>query len=355
MSELKCFTIAGEPAEIGRALGALAKPVFDSYMGQSAAWAHVSRWRGHPFVAALRGAAVERFPDCVAELDGMADALGWPAHDIFLWNCRGELVHRVPDGCTTLAVESPVGGVIAHNEDGDPYLKGKGMLVEVRPNGKPGFVSFYYPGSLPGHTFAATYAGLAQAINNIRIVRTTPGVPRMVLARAILDAASLDEALAVLRDNPRASGFHHTLGCAGDPRVFSIEATPKRCSIGRVGDAAEADGRVAGHANHLIHHGHDVEQQVVTESSRDRQARLDVLLPALPNAWDDEALLGVLQDEADEGLPIYRNDPCDPDDENTLATALMRIERNGIALKVHHRGTCVFDRFLLRAARTESI
>ena len=354
MSELKCFTIAGEPAEIGQALGLLAKPMFDAYMAQSAAWARVSRWRGHPFVEALRRAAVERFPDYVEELDSMADALGWPAHDIFLWNCRGELVHRVPDGCTTLAAQSPAGGVIAHNEDGDPYLKDKCMLVDVRPKGKPGFLSFYYPGSLPGHTFAATYAGVAQAINNLRIVHPAPGVPRMILARAVLDAELLDDALALLRDNPRAAGFHHTIGCAGDARVLSIEATPKRCSIVRVEDAGRDDGGVVGHANHLIHRGHDVEPQLVTDSSRDRQARLGVLLPALGNAWDDEALLRVLQDQAEEGLPIYRNDPLDPDDENTLATALMRIERDGIALQVHQRGACVFERFLLRAARAES-
>jgi hypothetical protein len=172
MSELKCLTVEGDPEEIGRGLGALAKPVFDAYMAQSSAWARVSRWRDDPFVAALRREAEQRFPNHVVELDSMAEALGWPAQDIFLWNCRGELVHRVPDGCTTLAAESPEGGVIAHNEGGDPYLKDKAMLVEMRPKGKPGFVSVYYPGSLPGHTFAASYAGLAQAINNVRIVRT---------------------------------------------------------------------------------------------------------------------------------------------------------------------------------------
>jgi hypothetical protein len=349
MSELKCFTIEGDPAQIGRGLGALAKPVFDAYMAQSSAWARVSPWRDNPFVAALRREAAQRFPDHVAELDGMAEALGWPAEDIFLWNCRGELAHRVPDGCTTLAAESPAGGVIAHNEDGDPYLKGECMLVEVRPNGKPGFVSFYYPGSLPGHTFAASYAGLAQAINNIRIVRTLPGVPRMILARAILDAYTLDEAVGILRDNPRASGFHHTIACADDARVLSIEATPKRCSIVRANEMRHDDTRIAGHANHLIHAGHEAEHQVVTDSSRDRQARLDVLLSTLSDVTDDESLLRVLRDRAEAGLPIYRDDPNDPDDENTLATGILRTEPGGVRLRVHCAES-VFERFLPRAA-----
>lgn len=353
MSPLKCFTVAGSPVEIGRALGALAKPVFDAYMLQSAAWKRLQPWRGAPYVKALRGIAVERFPGHVAELDAMADALGWSRDDLFLWNCRGELSHRTQDGCTTLAVESrrgDMGGVIAHNEDGDPYLRGKCMLVDVRPEGKPGFVSFYYPGSLPGHTFAATRAGVAQAINNIRIAHTAPGVPRMILARAVLDARSLDSAVATLSDAPRASGFHHTIGCAGDARIFSVETTPHRCSVGRIGAHCAHRNGISGHANHLIHRGHEQEPQVVTDSSRDRQKRLDELLPAFGNESNNEALLGVLSDRAAVGLPIYRDDPRDPDDENTLATAVMRIGPRGVAFEVHQQGERVYEQFISRAA-----
>lgn len=357
MSQLKCFTVEGDSAEIGRALGALAKPVFDAYMAQSAAWARLRAWRGAAFVKGLRGMAVERFPAYVAELDAMADALEWPADDLFLWNCRGELTQRTPDGCTTLAAERSMGGaggVIAHNEDGDPHLRDKCMLVDVRPAGQPGFVSFYYPGSLPGHTFAANRAGIAQAINNLRIVHTAPGVPRMILARAVLDSVSLDDAVTLLRDMPRASGFHHTLGCAGDARVFSIEATPRRCSIERVGGQDADVGRLSGHANHMIHRGHELELQVVTDSSRDRQLRLAEWLPKLGDRSDNETLLSVLGDRAGMGLPIYRDDPRDPDDENTLATALMRTERDGVAFEVHQQGMRVFEQFISRSAGVDA-
>ncbi len=341
---LKCYRIAGGPEEIGRQLGVLAQPVFDAYMAQSSAWQAVSRWRGTPFARALRAAAEQHFPACVAELDAMAAALGWPAEDLFLWNCRGELVHRVPDGCTTLAVATQAGKLIAHNEDGDPYLRGRGYLVDAAPTGKPGFVSFVYPGSLPGHTFALTRAGLAQAINNVRIREPRAGVPRMVLARAVLDAATFDEALMLLRDTPRASGFHHTLGGMGDAGIVSVEATAQRCSV-------HAIHAVSGHANHLIHAGCEAEAQIVTESSRDRQARLAELLPALAAEPAGEALVSVLQDRAGTGLPIYRDDPHDPDDENTLATALMRIDAHGVALQVWQHGAPVFEHSIAIAAR----
>ena len=71
----------------------------------------------------------------------MAAGLGWSADDIFLWNCRGELIHHAPDGCTTLAAAVGSTRFIAHNEDGDPYLRERCSLVQVQPVGKPGFGS----------------------------------------------------------------------------------------------------------------------------------------------------------------------------------------------------------------------
>jgi hypothetical protein len=347
MQEWNLFRVTGRPDDIGYRLGELARPVMAAYMEQSAAWQRVSRWRGHPFVAALRRAAEAHFPALVAELDGMAAGLGWPIEDVFLWNCRGELIHNAPDGCTTLAAVSGNARFIAHNEDGDPYLREQCFLVDVQPVGKPGFVSFYYPGSLPGHTFAANRAGLVQTINNLRIRTPAAGVPRMILARAVLDTHSLHEAVTLLSDAPRASGFHHTLGCVGDARLLSIEATAQRCSV------AAGDARF-GHANHMIHDGCEGEAQIVTDSSRDRQARVDALLPTLRTPVADDSLLRVLQDQAPTGLPVYRDDPRDPDDENTLATALFRIEADGVALQVYRQRHCAFDTFIPRAAHSRT-
>ncbi|SMG56043.1 C45 family autoproteolytic acyltransferase/hydolase [Paraburkholderia susongensis] len=343
--DISFFQVSGEPYDIGYQLGAIARPVFADYMAQSAAWQAVRRWRGDPFVQTLRDAARAHFPALLAELDGMAAGLGWAAEDVFLWNCRGELIHNAPDGCTTLAAIEGGTRFIAHNEDGDPFLRERCAMVEVQAKGQPGFVSFYYPGSLPGHTFAANRAGIAQAINNLRIRTPAAGVPRMILARAVLDAGSLGEALHILRGVPSASGFHHTLGSAGDARLFSVEASARRCSVQEV-------SKLSGHANHMIHPGCEAEAQIVTESSRDRQSRVNALLPALAGATQLQpaALLEVLQDRAPAGLPIYRDDPHDPDDENTLATALFDIGSTGVSMKVYRHGQCAFERSIVSAA-----
>ncbi|MGF6852679.1 hypothetical protein OKW29_001565 [Paraburkholderia sp. CI3] len=56
--------------------------------------------------------------------------------------------------------------------------------------------------------------------------------------------------------------------------------------------------------------------------------------------------LDVLHDRAPWGLPIYRDDPHDPDDENTLATALFEIGNAGVSMKAYRQRQCAFDTFV---------
>lgn len=83
--------IEGEPFEIGRRLGELARPVFDAYMEQSSAWRAVQRWRGHAFVKQMRDAALAYFPDYLTELDGIAAGVGWSHNSV-----RSTFWYRMP-------------------------------------------------------------------------------------------------------------------------------------------------------------------------------------------------------------------------------------------------------------------
>ena len=126
------------------------------------------------------------------------------------WNCRGDLLAASPDGCTTV-LKPGKNHTVAHNEDGLPFFKGSCFIVEAAPKAAPGFRSFCYPGSLPGHTFAVTERNLIQTINNLRLRNVTLGAPRMVLARAVLGAGTLDQAVRLLNQTPSCGGFHMTL------------------------------------------------------------------------------------------------------------------------------------------------
>ena len=181
----KYVRIAGNRRQVGQALGKLARPIMAAYLDQSGAWEALRPWRGHPYVDELAQQAQAALPQVWEELEGMAEGLRMPVKDVLLWHCRGDLLHSTTDGCTSVALKAADGSRwIGHNEDGDPYLHGRCHLVDVALEGAPGYLSFYYPGSLPGHTFGANRAGLVQTINNLRTRQRHPGVPRMFLARA---------------------------------------------------------------------------------------------------------------------------------------------------------------------------
>ena len=135
---------------------------------------------------------------------------------------------------------------------------------------------------------------------------------------------------------PRAGAFHLTLAQVGDERLFGVEFTSTRCSVRRI----EAPML---HANHLIHDAMRGEPQLVTSSSVSRQLRGDALVAA---GYVTSDPLLILHDTGGEGLPIRRDDPHDPDDENTLATTIFAIEGKRLDWTVYD-GTCELTRFRL--------
>src|SRR3546814_19415602 len=87
-------------------------------------------------------------------------------------------------------------------------------------------------------------------------------------------------------------------------------------------------------SNHLIHPASRGEAQIVTDSSRARQERGDEIIDTAGGALDP---LTLLWDRTRPALPIYRKQPDDPDNENTLATAVFEIGADRVAWRVYDR------------------
>ncbi|GGX98622.1 peptidase C45 [Litchfieldella qijiaojingensis] len=327
---------AGSHYEIGLALGRRGQRAVHERLLDSEMWRTITHQRHALTVARMLATTRERLPWVVEELEGLAAGLELPLETIFAWNCRGDLLANCPDGCTTVILpgETPC---IAHNEDGLPCLDGEAFLARVRPDDQPGFLAFCYPGSIPGHTFVLTEAGIVQTVNNLRLTGVVPELPRMVLARAMLAQPDLAAIEALLAAAPVGGGFHFTLAQQGLAEVLSLEVGGGRVSRRRI-EAASV------HANHALHL---VAAQIVTDSSADRQRRGEALLAG--GECDPLAILG---DSGGAGLPIYRREADDPDHENTLATGVFRLLNDGIHWEVHapgdrrpYHGTCytLFD------------
>ena len=324
---MKTIAIRGSAYAVGQQLGAFGREAWQTKIRQTALWQTVTALKTAEQTQRMRAAVQAQFPLIWQELEGMAEGLQAPVDEVFAWNCRGDLVRSTSDGCTTLAGRSPEGAlIIAHNEDGFPQLREECAIVSVTPEVGLAFTSFAYPGSLCGHTFAVNEKGIVNTVNNIRAVHRPDGMPRQIVARASLNAATLEEAVTLLSATPRAGAFHHTLGQMGDSRLFSVEATGSGSSVLEL----STNG---GHANHLIHPQLAAIEQIVTGSSASRQRRLDAWLATNP-PLDGVTAKAMLSDQQDPLLPIYRLSPDDPDEENTLATAIFTLSATRVVWQI---------------------
>ena len=332
---LPLIQATGDPFAVGFALGRQARTAIHEVLPRVAEFRDLGERRGGARLKILETAIRDCYPRYFRELEGLAAGADFDLAHLLAWNCRGEF--RFAEGATTLeaagctTVLSPARdgrpAIVGHNEDGEPELHGHCFLVDVTQEEGPAFTSFCYPGLLPGHTFAVTGHGLVQTINNIQPHDLRDDLPRQIVTRAVLDCPDLDQALAVIARHDRASGFHHGLAQAGDPRVFGVEAPPEGCY------AKEITGPYV-HANHMIEAPFAESAQTTTPSSTRRQARGEELLMSGVRNGDDAR--HVLFDSADDELPIYRRCADGPDSGFTHATAIFEIHEDRVAWQVYH-------------------
>lgn len=305
------IAVRGGPYGIGHALGLAGQAAVQRHLLSSAFWRRVTAPALRPHVTRMAEFTKARFPGIYLELAGLADGLGLPFQDVMAWNARGDLLALGGEGCTT--VQCPgAEPVLAHNEDGLPFLRGTCFLADLTPEDGPRCLSFCYPGSIPGHSFAVSDRGLVVTVNNLRLRDVRPDCPRMVLSRAVLAASDRDHAVALLRAAPVSGGFHLSLGQTGCRDILSV-------SFGGGAVHVVAHGVAAAHANHALVGDGPLGHQEITDSSRDRQVRAEDLLR------QGRDPLAILRDTDGPGLPICRQAPDDPDAENTLAQFIARI------------------------------
>ncbi|WP_435102400.1 C45 family autoproteolytic acyltransferase/hydolase [Arhodomonas sp. AD133] len=324
---MDAYSAHGAPFALGRALGERACAAFAEVIRPNPAFERLRRRVPYGWLADVAARIRADFPNVWNELQGLAAGLEQPFEDVLVWNCRGDITPTDPEGCSSVAAASSDGIWLAHNGDGDPALREHCFLVDAVPDDGPAFFTFCYPGSLPGHTLAMNAAGLAYTVNNLRLTQCPTGIPRMVTARALLTCSGVEEALAVLRRTRRTGGFHFMMADSRHRAPVSVEAPIQRVSV-------EAVATVSAHANHLVHPDCAHLPQRITDSSRARQARLNAWREQLNVPATPDALLAILGDHSDAVLPVHRTDPNDPDGENTLATAVFRVDTGGVTASV---------------------
>jgi len=257
------------------------------------------------------------FPEYVAELRGLSEGSGEPFERVFLQNiplefsdCASEASAPPIIGMSCsdfmLCPPAPAACAVAHNEDNNVEDLNRTALVTAKV-GKDGptFHAYTYLGELPSGAFAYNDAGVGFTLNWVGPSRPQcPGLGRGFLSRRLLEATTLDAAIAVAADPRGAAGHNYQLLWYGDeePRIVNVEAAPFGVhSVRPISDAFF-------HANQYVTLS---VPQVYGNSSLHRIARSEELLPgiaAAPAAGAPAAMLAALGDQADHPWPIFHDD-----------------------------------------------
>jgi hypothetical protein len=215
----------------------------------------------------------KHFPHLVDELQGIAEGAGVHFNAVWAMTIKSELgalTDEMP-GCSTVYVGSKQRQWLFHNEDGNAAYADLMFVVRVSPPSGVNFVSLVYPGILTGNGPSMNSRGVIQTTNYIGSTRAEMGLPRYVLGRAILEAASLEEAQQIATLEPRAYPYHHNLAGVKERSYRSLETVP-----GKV--AEEEPKGVFVHTNHLLHRRtrrYSYQDEVYRESSS--MSRYEVL------------------------------------------------------------------------------
>ena len=284
---------------------------------------------GQAFVQALIRTNRDRFPGYMAELEGTAQGAERSLDDLQLMNLRGELEPHLGSaavkGCTDCAVVDGQVALIGHNEDGTPALCGRLFVLHVRVENGPALSALVYPGILPGNALGFNERGVCFSVDSLSLRQTTVGLGRHFVARSLLEACSLDDALARATVPGAAAGFSYTIGSIPERRVVVVEQAPGACHVHEVRGAYV-------HTNHYRHLP-EVGQEI-SPSSRMRLEHGIQLIAATPRA-DAASVLSVLGDRSGGEYLLYR-DATPPDSSATLSTSLFDLDAQRLFIYPGH-------------------
>jgi len=243
--------VSGTHFEAGRQIGAACADVLRESIQQcqqvttnGLTWDDYRR-AAQPYLAATECA----FPWLVEEIRGAAQGAGADFLDLFttsieeIYNTPPELVGR----CSDFAARSPATDghvLLGHNNDLSPVTEVHIVPVEWDLPDQPRLFTVGVGGLFP--SIGLNGAGLCLTGNELSPNDERPGIPRLLIARALLSARSLGQALEIALHPDRASSYNNLLSTP-DGQIVSVEASATDHEL-----IEPQDGWLV-HTNHYIH------------------------------------------------------------------------------------------------------
>jgi len=195
------------------------------------------------------------YPDFVEELEGTAEAAELPFEEVFLAICEELLepaawhadVPTLTRGCTDFAArgQATIDGstLVAHTNDLPAESEEDLVILRVRAGDEPEFIAV----SAAGLGFSAGFnaAGISMTGNAVSCSDIRPGVPRLLIARAILAARRLGEAMDACLLPLRASNYNNVIADLNG-EIYNMEGSATDC------EPIYIDGDIMAHTNHYL-------------------------------------------------------------------------------------------------------
>jgi isopenicillin-N N-acyltransferase-like protein len=243
--------VSGTHRQVGHAIGEALRPTIQRLIeeGRSTLPAGISRNALTQTASLCLTHTRSVYPHYVEELEGIADAAAVPFEEVFLSHCeelreKGMWRGRAR-GCTDMAARgrATVDGatLLAHTNDLGSESEKDLVILKVQAGDEPQFLGV----SVGGLGYSAGYnaAGVSLTGNEVTSDDVRPGVPRLVVVRAILAARRLGEAMDACLLPQRASSYNNIIADAWG-EVYSMEGSATDC------EPIYIESDILAHANH---------------------------------------------------------------------------------------------------------
>ena len=299
MKEFDYLEVTGTHEDVGRAIGTKFKDAIQlriQHAQERIVDYNKYLIKTEPYFEAAQNA----FPDLVRELTATAHAAGVGVADYFAINnhevrANHKKEYIMSDHCTVAVSFGAHGAVVGHNEDWEGAIPDS-LYVLKATIGETTFMGLQYKVAVPGIAATMNNWGLVQCINSLNLISQI-GVPKNILARAVLECKTLDEAEDLISKTKRASGYNHVLVQGNEVR--NIEIAGDKIAIEKV------IGTSYVHTNHYLSPELKSAEKFHTKSSEARYMRAKELVKPGMTIPEMETLLS---DKENKELPISRPD-----------------------------------------------
>jgi isopenicillin-N N-acyltransferase-like protein len=189
----------------------------------------------------------EVYPQYVEELEGIAEGVEVPFDEVFLSVCEELWESAAWRGCTDMAARGRAtldgSTLVAHTNDLLPQAEENLAILKIQAGDEPEFLGVSPGGIAISAGFNA--AGISLTGNQLDNNDIRPGVPRLLVVRAILASRYLSEAMDHCLLPQRASSYNNVLADTNG-EVYSMEGSATDC------EPIYIENDVLAHTNHYV-------------------------------------------------------------------------------------------------------